>query len=237
MIIKATKKTVTIEAVKWDGENIEEIKAFVGSSYIGGENGDDKKLVISTLKGAQLVKVGDYIIKGNAKGIIHYCEAETFKQTYDIVDESGPIVKVRAEVRYYEDSIVNGEDDISWEEQKEGVKPRMPCVVKREGENIKPEDSWDWCLEIDAEHGVILNWPKGNTAHVHYKVCDGCHADYFLNGKKICDNEKDGYVPDFLCPADSGYGDYIIMDINEEGQIADWNKIDFDDWVLTMKED
>ena len=57
------------------------------------------------------------------------------------------------------------------------------------------------------------------------------------NGKKICDNEKDGYVPDFLCPADSGYGDYMIMDINEEGHIADWNKIDFDDWVLTMKED
>lgn len=70
-----------------------------------------------------------------------------------------------------------------------------------------------------------------------FPICDDCHADYFLNGKKICDNEKDGYVPDFLCPADSGYGDYMIMDINEEGQIADWNKIDFDDWVLTMKED
>jgi hypothetical protein len=30
MIIKATKKPVTIEVVKWDGENIEEIKDFVG---------------------------------------------------------------------------------------------------------------------------------------------------------------------------------------------------------------
>ena len=231
MIIKATKKPVTIEAVKWDGENIEEIKAFVGSSYIGGENGYDKKLVISTLEGDMLASIGDYIIKG-VKGEFYPCKPDIFENAYDIVDESGPIVKVRAEVRYYKDSIVNGENDISWDEQKEGVKPRMPCVVKREGENIKPEDSWDWSLEIDAEHGVILNWPKGNTAQVHYKVCDDCHADYFLNGKKICDNEKDGYVPDFLCPADSGYGDYIIMDINEEGQIADWNKIDFDDWVF-----
>ena len=50
MIIKATKKPVTIECVKWDGKNIEEIKAFVGSSYIGGENDSDKKLVISTLE-------------------------------------------------------------------------------------------------------------------------------------------------------------------------------------------
>ena len=43
MIIKATKKPVTIECVKWDGENIEEIKAFVGSAYIGGENAETQK--------------------------------------------------------------------------------------------------------------------------------------------------------------------------------------------------
>ena len=29
MIIKATKKPESIECVKWDGENIEEIKAFL----------------------------------------------------------------------------------------------------------------------------------------------------------------------------------------------------------------
>lgn len=238
MIIKATKKPVTIEAVKWDGENIEEIKTFCGASAftaVESQMGqtETEELYISTLEGNHHASVGDYIIKG-VHGESYPCKPDIFEKTYDIVDESGPIVKVRAEVRYYKDSSVNGKDDISWDEQEEGVKPRMPCVVKREGENIKPEDSWDWCLEIDAEHGVILNWPKGNTAHVHYKVCDGCHADYFLNGKKICDNEKDGYVPDFLCPADSGYGDYMIMDIDEEGHIAEWSKTDFEDWVKTM---
>lgn len=111
MIIKATKKPVTIEAVKWDGENIEEIKAFVGSSYIGGENGYDKKLVISTLEGDMLASIGDYIIKG-VKGEFYPCKPDIFENAYDIVDESGPIVKVRAEVRYYKDSIVNGENDI-----------------------------------------------------------------------------------------------------------------------------
>jgi hypothetical protein len=29
----------------------------------------------------------------------------------------------------------------------------------------------------------------------------------------------------------------MIMDINEEGQIADWSKTDFEDWVESMKED
>ena len=238
MIIKATKKPVTIECVKWDGENIEEIMAFCGDSAftaVESQMGqtETEELYIKTLEGNHHASVGDYIIKG-VKGEFYPCKPDIFENTYDIVDESGPIVKVRAEVRYYEDSIVNGEKDISWNEQEKGVKPRMHCVVKREGENIKPEDSWNWCLEIDPQNGVILNWPKGNTAHVHYKVCDGCHADYFLNGKKICDNEKDGYVPDFLCPADSGYGDYMIMDIDEEGHIADWSKTDFEDWVKTM---
>ena len=92
MIIKATKKPVTIECVKWDGENIEEIKAFVGSSYIGGENDDDKKLVISTLEGDMLASIGDYIIKG-VKGEFYPCKPDIFENTYDIVDESGPIVK------------------------------------------------------------------------------------------------------------------------------------------------
>lgn len=34
---------------------------------------------------------------------------------------------------------------------------------------------------------------------------------------------EDGYVPDTLCPKESGYGDYIIMDIDENGMISDWN--------------
>ena len=34
----------------------------------------------------------------------------------------------------------------------------------------------------------------------------------------------DGYVPKVMCPVDEGYGDYIIMDIDENGFIQDWNK-------------
>lgn len=34
----------------------------------------------------------------------------------------------------------------------------------------------------------------------------------------------DGYVPEVMCPKDNGYGDYIIMDIDENGFIQGWNK-------------
>jgi hypothetical protein len=84
--MKATKKPVTIECMKWDGENIEEIKAFVGSAYIGGENDIDKKLVISTLEGDMLASVGDYIIKG-VKGEFYPCKPDIFEKTYDIEEK------------------------------------------------------------------------------------------------------------------------------------------------------
>ena len=127
-------------------------------------------------------------------------------------------MKVKAGVRYYEDGKVNGVDDITYEEQKAGKQPKVPCVQMIDNE-------WVWCLDIDADTGIILNWVKGNTADVHYKVCDCCEVDVIVDGNKIFDNEKAccGYVPDCLCPSGEGYGDYMIMHIDENGQIADWD--------------
>lgn len=145
------------------------------------------------------------------------------------------ILKISAGVRYYEDATINGVDDISYEEQKQGIQPRVPCVVEDLNEkNI--EDKWKWCPEIDAETGVVLNWTKGVKANIHYKVCDECEIEYFVDGEFVCDNDGYFYCPDFLCPDDEGYGDYIIMTINEEGQIADWNLQDVDKWIKTQKD-
>lgn len=41
--------------------------------------------------------------------------------------------------------------------------------------------------------------------------------------------EVDGYVIDMMCPKENGYGDYIIMDIDENGIIQDW-KPSFDEF-------
>lgn len=41
--------------------------------------------------------------------------------------------------------------------------------------------------------------------------------------------EHEGYVRNMLSPKENGYGDYIIMDVDANGQIADW-KVDFSDF-------
>jgi hypothetical protein len=118
------------------------------------------------------------------------------------VEVSVSELHVKAGVRYWEDSEVNGESD------EEGT--LIPCRVG---------DYWEPIINLET--GKIRNWAQGVTANIHYKVCDD--GEYFLkdlDGKTVL--SYDGYVPDCLCPKDSGYGDYIIMDISESGQIMDW---------------
>ena len=140
------------------------------------------------------------------------------------------ILKISAGVRYYEDATIDGVDDISYDEQKQGMMPRVPCVVINPDEKNKA-DIWRWCPEIDAETGMVLNWKKGVKANIHYKVCDDCMIEYFEDEKLVCNNDDYWYCPDFLCPDEEGYGDYIIMRIDETGQIADWNPKDVEKWV------
>jgi uncharacterized protein YuzE len=42
-------------------------------------------------------------------------------------------------------------------------------------------------------------------------------------GNTILSIEQD-YVPKMMCPKESGYGDYIIMDIDENGKIANFRQ-------------
>jgi hypothetical protein len=85
-----------------------------------------------------------------------------------------------------------------------------PC---RNGEN--------WNPTIDLETGVVAHWPVGTIADIHFKVCDeGVYQLADCDGKIV--KEIDGYVPNIMCPEDSGYGDYIIMKIDENGKINNW---------------
>lgn len=111
---------------------------------------------------------------------------------------------VSAHVRYWQDADVNGESDTE------------------DGDNIPCKEGDSWKPVIDLESGVIKNWEKGKTASVHYKVCDRC--GWFLedkDGSRYAEVYNE-YVPRILCPADNGYGDYIIMEIDESGKIKNW---------------
>lgn len=112
---------------------------------------------------------------------------------------------VKAGVRYYEDATVNGVEDTEGD--------LIPC---KQGEL--------WCPIIDIDSGVITNWKQGVKAEVHYKVCDA--GSYYLQDAEsntVLSIEQD-YVPKMMCPKESGYGDYIIMDIDENGKIENFRQ-------------
>lgn len=134
-------------------------------------------------------------------------------------------LKVDAGVRYWEDTEVNGVSDIDLYESKGIGKPLMPCAVqiKEEPDYNIYSDHYRWQPVIAIETGRIVNWPQGTTARVHYKVCDDFACD-ILDGNKEVITSYDGYVPKIMCPAEEGYGDYIIMDIDENGIIQGWRK-------------
>lgn len=126
-------------------------------------------------------------------------------------------IQINAHVRYWEDASVNGIDDIDGK--------LIPC---RNGDN--------WSPLIDVKTGQILNWLIGVSADIHYKVCDECSWDLISPKGKIKVSVQDEYVPNTLSPADSGYGDYIIMKIDVNGFIQDWDFI-LEEFMPNYEED
>jgi len=128
---------------------------------------------------------------------------------------------VSAGVRYWEDATVNG--------------------VKDENGTLIPLRSGDrWKPTIELTTGRVMDWPQGITAKIHYKVCDD--GEYWLEdaqGARI--KYKGDYVPNgLLCMGYDGYGDYIILTINTNGIIEDWNPpttFDEDDWITGKNDD
>ena len=124
-------------------------------------------------------------------------------------------LKLDAGVRYWEDSEVNGKEDVDLYECKGKVGPIMPFAVKVKSSIYS--DHYRWQPTIDVERGCIVDWPKGTTASVHYKVCDeGVY--HLLDPLFNTILSVESYVPDCI----GEYGDYIVMDIDEDGNIEDF---------------
>jgi hypothetical protein len=82
MIKQYRKKPVVIEAVKFDGENGEEVLEFCGNDNARWTS--NTSLYIYTLEGDMHVSPGDYIIKG-VKGEFYPCKPDIFDATYEEV--------------------------------------------------------------------------------------------------------------------------------------------------------
>ena len=93
--MKYRKKPVVVEAIQWNGLNLEEIKEFVGDSLIYnisdaawkvGKDAPTVHIKIKTLEGTMIAQAGDYIIRG-VNGEIYPCKADIFEKTYEVVTE------------------------------------------------------------------------------------------------------------------------------------------------------
>lgn len=128
-------------------------------------------------------------------------------------------------VRYWEDTEVNGvEDDAS--------NPTIPCTVDTGRKIIGGRR---WIIKVNVDNGQIVNWTKGVTADVHYKVCDdGTYTLLDENDNTI--QEIESYVPRIFAIDDNGYGDYVIMKIDADGFIKNW-KFTHDDLDEMIRND
>lgn len=128
----------------------------------------------------------------------------TFKTTQTVLVK---YLKASCDVRYWEDAKVDG-------------------VVDEDGSRIPLRIKDMWQIFVDLETGIIVDWPEGVTADIHYKVCDaGVYCLVNDNGEEYA--EREWYVPSMLSPSGDGYGDYVIMKVGGSGKIEDW-KADLD---------
>lgn len=75
---KFRKKPVVVEAVQWTGNNLDEIRAFMGAPKLSVIA---QYLKIRTLEGELDATPGDWIIKG-VKGEFYPCKPDVFERTY-----------------------------------------------------------------------------------------------------------------------------------------------------------
>lgn len=91
--MKYRKKPGVIEAVRWTGENREEIRTFCthGAFFTPARQDTEGhitewQLLIDSLEGIMYAGIGDYIIKG-VNGECYPCKANIFEETYERVEE------------------------------------------------------------------------------------------------------------------------------------------------------
>ena len=100
----------------------------------------------------------------------------------------------------------------------------MPCKVEKL-----------WCPVIRLSDGLILRWPEGTTAIVHYKICD--QGKYWLLDDQLqrVANWRGNYVPiEFLSQGINGDSDYIVLSIGPDGHIQNWEipSITMNEWSI-----
>ena len=79
---KFRRKPITVEAIQWNGNNLDEVIAFLGTKTYGEFAGS---VLVETPKASLTVAVGNWIIKG-ADGEFYPCNPGDFERTYEVIE-------------------------------------------------------------------------------------------------------------------------------------------------------
>lgn len=79
--MKFKKKPVVIDAIRWTGDNLQEVLDFTKEGNVGAVPGT-KELLIDTLEGMMTCPVGHWIIKG-VKNEFYPCDPQIFEMSYE----------------------------------------------------------------------------------------------------------------------------------------------------------
>ena len=81
--MKYRKKQTEIEAIQFKGDNVAEVKEFVGEQFIClSKRGSGTHYILATLEGVTEVMPKNYIIK-LGKGDFYSCDPKTFKKEFE----------------------------------------------------------------------------------------------------------------------------------------------------------
>ncbi len=118
---------------------------------------------------------------------------------------------------YYINVIKFDGKECSWKD-----KSTVPSFVKMLGDLDEIDPNYEVSLEIDAESGKLLNHDFGHKIELYNKVVD--EGTYTLFDTEVGETKT---IQDYVIPGldtySNGYGDYIILDIDENGFIKGWD--------------
>lgn len=92
-----------------------------------------------------------------------------------------------------------------------------------------------WSIMVEVDTGLIRGWPQGRSEHVFTKVCDRGHYVFLDDKMNTLIGLKGVYVPHCIVPGQ--YGDYIDLNINEDGVITNWPKKPNLDNIMSIMDD
>ena len=79
-----------------------------------------------------------------------------------------------------------------------------------------------WRATVDIDTGRINDWPEGKSGRLQMKVTDCGVYTLRDEGNQVVAEIEQGYVPHGVVPG--SFGDYIELQINEQGVITNWPK-------------